>query len=61
MIEIGNLSVESIFVGNAEVKSIWLGNVKIYENNAYDYSVDNGVITIRNAPYEVEEGVITIL
>ena len=61
MITIGNLPVENIFVGNADVKRIWLGAVKIYEKTEYDYSVENGVITLNNAPYSVDEGVITIL
>ena len=59
MITIGNLSVQSIYFGNVEVKSIWIGNTKIFEQ--YDYIVEDGVITIRNAPYSESGGEITIL
>ena len=61
MITIGNAQINGIFIGNSEVKSIWLGNVKIYESETYDYTESGGVITIHNAPYSENEGVITIL
>lgn len=62
MIVINSKNVSKIFLGNKEVTSIWLGDDKIYEKEPdYDYSVDNDVIILRKAPYEVEEGVIRIL
>lgn len=59
MIAIGNLQIDALFFGNLEIKSMWLGTTKIYEQ--YNYTVQDGVITINNAPYSVDGGVITIL
>lgn len=58
MITIGNSSIKAIFVENRRVSSIWLGNTKIYDR--YEYSVDDGTVTLYDAVYSFDEGVITI-
>ena len=58
MITVGNSEIKAIFVENRRVSSIWFGNTKIYDR--YKYSVDDGIVTLYDAAYSFDEGVITI-
>ena len=58
--KIGNLSIIKKYFGTLEIKKEVLNGVVIYEaTSAYDYIIDNGVLTINNAPYTISGGVLT--
>lgn len=62
MILVGsNKKVVGIISNTNTVNTVYTGNDKKYHYESYDYIVDNGVITLNNAPYSESEGVITIL
>lgn len=59
--KIGNLPIIKKHFGTLEIKKEVLNGVVIYEAaSAYDYIIDNGVLTINNAPYTISDGVLTI-
>lgn len=56
-----NKKVVGIISNTNTVNTVYIGNDKKYHYESYDYIVDNGVITLTDAPYEENGGVITIL
>ena len=61
MILVGSSKVINIISNTNNVNTVYTGNRKEYHYESYDYVVDNGVITLTDAPYEENGGIITIL
>ena len=55
-INVGSLSVDKLYIGAAEIEKIYIGSTLIYEN--YDYSVSDDELTVNNAPYTFNDGIL---
>lgn len=60
--KIGDLSIIKKHFGDLEIIKEVLNGQTIYEAGAtqYDYSYDSGILQINNAPYTINNGVLTI-
>ena len=59
-LKIGGKTVVKKMIGNKEVLKQVVNGVVVYEKVSYEYTFSNGTLTITNAPYTLNNGVLTI-